>query len=817
MPQPPANVRVPVPPPDAPPGTAPVPTADPDDFTASGVAPSDRLADFLVSRAPLNTWPAELRHFIANWERHARRRLSPGEGPHAADYQAYQVLELPLFLRSAHDAVMQERERLRRKVAHCRERATPGAGSLRRQAASNAVQELARQEELLLSLETYLQPALQACLPLVAETLFQLQEMDLADCVATVAARIEERLSTGHPRERAACAGICAMVSDLIGPISLRVGQPPRLPPEPVEDPAASARALACGQVSPPLHFDTLHWVVEAMDLLCGFCLQLSVECEAVWAGEAMDRIEKALAALCEHEAGLAGREEPPGVRTAIARERRAMRTLQAERIGPPTAHTERETQLLFVRWANLVDTLVGWLDERGIDDPAERKPVQAAAVAEPLPDARSGANRRRKNKARPKPEPLPGAVPGEAPHTAPPATPFSSAGRRRAPRPSPPAAPAPPALHTLRAAAALPRLQDAARADPAEAAAVLQDFLYRRKLRTLLLAEPAPVAAALLDAMAALVERCAGGTPPLGFIALREMLDAAWVRSDTAPGTRLAAAVFEHFAARGPDDGKAAGFRLFCMGKGLERFLQALPAVPPDLARRALRALEGRLAALNRENEAARQAGHPAPADEFRQAVQQARLDYMSAYRKLSETERQQSADDMAAWLASALRAVAPHAGHAPVPSLARQLARLAGEPWPDGGQASDPESMLQTALRLLTEGRPASCRLLPEQRRAEINAHNLSTPVFEDLLKHLARRRTAAGAPAFNAFELSVGGVHHQDGGRAGDRKRQAVSQLAAEWGWPVQHDGGSILYLHDGSRPRTGWASYQAGFAS
>ncbi|QHI97351.1 hypothetical protein GT347_04755 [Xylophilus rhododendri] len=775
------------------------------DFAALPPGPRQRLVAFLMACPPVEVYPAPIREDIAGYQSHLRELLAPADHPRSADWQDFQTLSLFMALMSYFMRHEPEAERLQRKADHCRGRSGARASAAQREAQL--------QGEGLLALRAYIGMALHACMPALAETLLGLEEPDLAGHALSTLALIEARQQAADPTLQDSEMRAILNLFHAIWPVVRRMSDPPTLPPVPVEDPVETARALQQGDASPPIHFQKLAWLNEVVDLVASYCLDKAALRCLGWVETSLRGIEKVLRELCEHENSLEDRQEPEGVRKALAPVRQQLLRIGMPALGPGARESLRQSLSLFCQWINLVYRLGNWLGERRPQDPARRR-AQASAS----PPLVRVARVRQKQRA-------PQAVSDEAPGGAlietdtPPAqaVPVVRRPQRLALAIAPPARSAAarpsPASGPLRAAAALPLLQRASLGDPAEALACLHGFLGGRRLRPLLRAETAELASALLRAMTAVVQSCDEASPRLSLSAVRELLDAAWTAADRPAGAALADAGYRHFCAGQTARQSSGGLRLFCLTRGLDRFFQALPAAPLETGLAALQALEQRLQGLEQEDEATRQRGELGLARHFQQSLRQARLDYMRAYTKLSEEERQASADDMRAWLASALHSIAPYARAAEVQDLARQLARLAGVAWPASLRPADPPAMRQAAIRLLTDGRSAACRRQPAQRFARINAHNLGTPVFEPLLVHLAAQRTASGSAAFDAFELLLGNRHDQDGARAEDRKWSAVARWAAtlDGRWHFQHEGAAQLYAHRGRRPRAGWATW------
>lgn len=733
------------------------------------------------------------------------------------DYRAKQILELPGTLVRIVGALHVDAQMLQRKEAHLQGRHLSRAGRKGAHVVhaidrTTAAEQAAGMEYMF----QVGQHAMLRCLPAVTEVLRELNEPDLAEYVAECLALLQacDRQRGGDQPFAPSDGVLAALVARSVDGVITRLSRPPAwIPPPAADSPAATEPQRWAGQAA------RLQWLSAGLETLRNYGDNHSVGAASTWICDAMNSLRGVLDTLIRFERDV-WKQVPSAERMRrLARAQREFHS--AARDQRRNVSGEEIARVPFETWCENMDLLFDWMLEPALHpDPAVRQenpaepssPSQRTAVRHPPaatpPDtADEPATSRQSRESRQSRRPKRPAATG--PSVSVPPQPLL---RRPSLAAVTAAAVVRPAWRTLSLADAIVRLDEAADADPAAADAALREFLGGRRIRHLLHGVPPPQAAALLETLARLVDRCGPRQPGLGFFPQRDLLDAAWSSPDSAARGRLVDSVLAHFAAGPRPAENPAAFRAFCLGGGLEKLFQVLPAADPARALGALQALERRLTLQDREDDHARRSGLSVLGGDLRKAIQQRRMAYMASRTALTTAEREASAGDMRAWLAGALHAVAPHVGDPGVQRLARRLAVLCGLEPNVVPRRPDAAGLRQAALRLLTGADSASCEIDTVRRRVSINAHNLDTPVFEALLQELAGRTLASGGAAFTAFELRVGGEHDDDAGPL-SRKRPAVARWLATLppSWRAQHQGGGELYLHAGDRPRAEWATW------
>jgi len=583
--------------------------------------------------------------------------------------------------------------------------------------------------------------------------------------------------------------------------------------------PAAPAASRGEGRNAAVTRYgERIAWVVTTLFGLFDWVDASPLCAQREWLRESMASVQKVLTELANDD-----RQGRPAPQHLLLAARQARRSCDA--IAPAvrsTPEAEREVRQAFNAWRVAILPLSRWVAASRGDHPDFGKAVETRRQATPPSEAAGTAAQAEpapeRDPADPQPvgfagvsttidppDAGPGPVPG-APriHRTPPAA--------RAPRPVP-VAPAPPvplrqAVETLLATAP---------GSAADARNLLLDFIEDRRLRTAMAQVPPEQSGAVLARLAFLVACCDTGSAPLNFFLQQELLDAAWTARDAEAGKVLSAAVLAHFAGGPGADESAAPFRSACLRGFIEKICRALSFVEPPVARAALQALERRLELQDAEDTRLLAPGRWPLAGELQAAVAFRRLSYMAQYPGLSAQERQAGAEDMRAWLASLLFALAAHADDGRVVALAGRLAKLGGLGHTLPAQI-DPQTLGRAAVDMVTGGQSASCSLRPRQRHAHINAHHLDTRLFRAVLAHLAASRTEAGTPAFFKFDLLVG-QDHDDGAPPGWRKAAAVDEFLESLppSWRRQNDGGPIVYLHDGRHGRDRWGTRERSVAA
>ncbi|QHI97352.1 hypothetical protein GT347_04760 [Xylophilus rhododendri] len=730
-------------------------------------------------------YPAELRQFLQLFQEMLASTAALADA--AAPQEPYRSLKV-LFLipclaqelRMRDTALLQAEQ----PTQHC-----PRRG--RAPTPPPSVQEVERLRTVLQALSCYLHIAIVELLPLTQQVLEELREWDVAAFVQEGRALLEPggRLCGEPPRRRHQAQWM--LMGCAIRAVMLRHAVPQGWTEPPDFGPAdQSARGMplpgdyrAC-----MLQFERAAWLRGAVCCLVRYCTTVSMRHAFAWVQEAMATTEATAQDMCIHVCCLAGRARPARIWSRIAPVRGWLQSIVDQ--GPKPGQNIDATLLQALQvWCTGMADLLAWLKGHGPDGPVGH------GLDGPLENMEAA------------PQPPAAARPGPAPRVM----------RAAMPAPPRPSVPASRSTRDMSPADALPLLQAAALEGPQAAVGALGDFLQGRRMRATMRGLPAPLATQLLQTLHALVQACETGTPQLGFMAIRELLDVGWHAADAAAGQALVEGVFRHLATGPHPQECPSAFRLFCLAGGLERLFQAIPAAHPETARAVLCVLERRLALQAVEDEQAVQRNGSPLSEDLPRAIRQRRLDDRGGGAGSPEDQREDSAPDLPAWLAGLAHAVAPFAGEPAVRSLVDRLAGLLDLAWAAAvravGASAAPANMRTAALHLLTAGGSAACRIDKKRRWVGIDARKLHTPLFLALLQHLQEQRLDSGGPAFSAIDMQLGKRQEDDGARAEDRKWHAVARWAASQSrhWCFQQQGATVLYAHRGERPREDWASW------
>lgn len=781
-------------------------------FSAVAMSPREQLEVLRSAQVPCALHPPQVRHVIQIFQARLDACIKPPLRG-LRDSRPAHILSLPGLLVQGIAMLHSDSKRLQRKEEHCLTRSLPPGGRKgSRVAHETDMASSAEQTAGARYIHQFGQRALLQCLPAVIEVLRDENEPDLAEFVTDGLAMLQAgRDGRNRDAPFSSAEGIVSvLIARSIDNVAARLAAPPGWASPPHRDPPGMDVPQQEAR-----HLARLQWLSDGLNTLLQYGHNHSLAAERGWVADAIASLQGELETLCDFEFDHYGRERPPELMRRLARASREREAAARESRGNMQA--EEKMRPPFGAWCRTMHLLLAWLTE------VPHKPAaRAAHAARVIESAASGPARAASHEHR-----RPAAAITEPQGQASSPAPVMRSPSTRPPRArrdqsaavaTTPLAPRP-SLRSLPLADAILRLREAARAGPAEADAALRDFLAGRRMRQLLHGVPPGQASMLLETLAALVDRCGPDRPGLGFFPLRDLLDGAWITPDTAVRKRLVDSVLAHFSIGPRPSENPAAFRAFCLGGGLEKLFQVLPAADPAHALAALQALGRRLALQEQDDGQALRKGLSSLAADLQNAVQQRRMNYMAST-SLGEAAREASAGDMHAWLAGALYAIAPHARDAGVQQLASRLAGLCGLGANVVPRRPDTAAMQKAALKLLTGSHSANCQIDTTKRRVLVNAHNLDTPVFEALLHELAGRTLASGARAFTAFELLVGG-EHDDGAGPASRKRPAVARWMATLpaAWCAQHQGGGDVYLHAGDRPRADWATWNpaAGGAS